>query len=132
MKVQRLPNSSVPRSWLFRVHILELQHVTKLHTNLQPISLIRVTTPCVESSIASTRTLKRWSSELESVRDFVSKGASASQLEYELRTKTKEEREAILHTAMGTATSITIKADDVLAMKADLTITWNKLRDIRR
>ena len=71
----------------------------------------------MESSIASTRTLKRRSSELESVCDFVSKGASASQLEYELRTKTKEEREAILHTAMGTATSITIKADDVLAMK---------------
>jgi hypothetical protein len=86
----------------------------------------------VESSTASTRTLKRRSNEMELVRDLVSKGAPAKQMEYEIRTLGKKDREAILHQALGTAQSIAIPADQVLAMKADLSITWNKLRDMRR
>lgn len=63
---------------------------------------------------------------------MVSKGAPAKQLEYELKTLSKKDREAILHEAMGAGQSIAIPADQVLAMKADLSITWNKLRDMRR
>lgn len=54
------------------------------------------------------------------------------QLQYEIKTLTKEDREAILNTSMGDATSIVIPAEQVLAMKADLSITWNKLRVMRR
>ena len=96
------------------------------------MSVVRVTTPRVESSAASDRTLKRRSSELELVRNIVSKGAPVEQLQNELKCLTKEDREAILDAAMGGAPSITIPADQVLAMKADLSITWNKLRVMRR
>ena len=85
----------------------------------------------MESSAASDRTLKRRSGELELVRDVVSKGTPKEQLQYELKILTKEDREAILDTAIG-GSPITIPADQVLAMKADLSITWNKLRDMRR
>lgn len=112
------------------IHKMQLK-IMKLIFVPKPISLVRVTTPRVESSSASNRTLKRRSSELELVRDVVSKGSPVEQLLYELKTQTKEDREAILDTAMGDE-SITIPADQVLAMKADLSITWNKLRVMRR
>lgn len=54
------------------------------------------------------------------------------QLQHEVKAQTKEDREAILDTALGDTASIAIPADQVLAMKADLSITWNKLRDLRR
>lgn len=66
------------------------------------------------------------------MRDIVSKGAVVEQLQHELKTLTKEDREAILDVAMDGAPSIVIPADQVLAMKADLSITWNKLRVMRR
>ena len=66
------------------------------------------------------------------VRDVVSKGSPVEQLQYEMKVLTKEEREAILDTAFGSASSIVIPADQVLAMKADLSLTWNTLRVMRR
>lgn len=69
---------------------------------------------------------------MEQVRDLVSKGAPTRQLEYELKTKSKQEREELLDATIGTAKSITIPADQVLAMKANLQITWNSLRAMRR
>ena len=66
------------------------------------------------------------------VRDVVSKGSPVEQLQYEMKVLTKEEREAILDTAFGSASSIVIPADKVLAMKADLSLTWNTLRVMRR
>ena len=81
-----------------------------------------VTTPRVDSSTASTRTLKRRSTEMEQVRDIVSKGASVKQLQFEVKNLTREEREAILHSIPEAA--ITIPPEQILAMKADLSIPW--------
>ncbi len=52
------------------------------------------------------------------VRNVVSKGSPVEQL------PTKADREAILDSAFGEQSSIVIPADQVLAMKADLSITW--------
>jgi hypothetical protein len=76
--------------------------------------------------------LKRRSSEMELVRDIVSKGAPEKQLEYELKTKSQVERETLLDKVLGGSQTIIIPADQVLAMKADLSITWSKLREMRR
>ena len=66
------------------------------------------------------------------MREVISKGSPVQQLQHEVKALTKEDREAILDTALGDAASIAIPADQVLAMKADLSITWNKLRALRR
>lgn len=76
--------------------------------------------------------MKRRSNELELVRGIVSKGSPTEQFQYEINALTKVEREDVLERAMDDAPSIVIPADQVLAMKADLSITWNKLRVIRR
>lgn len=91
---------------------------------------MRLTTPRVDSSSASARTLKRRSGEIEQVRDTISKGSSVDQLQYELKTLTKEDRQSLLQNA--TADTIAVSNEDVLAMKADLSIPWNKLRILRR
>lgn len=80
--------------------------------------------------MASNRTLKRRSTEIEHVRDLVSKGSSTEQMQYELKTLTKQEREKLLDSVI--SSPIVIPCDEVLAMKADLSITWSKLRDLRR
>ena len=67
---------------------------------------------------------------MEQVRDIVSKGASVKQLQFEVKNLTREEREAILHSILEAA--ITIPPEQILAMKADLSIPWNKLRVVRR
>lgn len=91
---------------------------------------MKVTTPRVESSVASTKTLKRRSSEIEQVRDLVSKGSSTEQMQHEFKMLSEQERESLLGTVL--STPVVISSDEVLAMKADLSITWNKLRDLRR
>lgn len=63
------------------------------------------------------------------VRGMVSCGDSSSQLQAELRTLSKAEREEILTKA---GLSLEIPAEQGLAMKADLGLPWNKLREIRR
>lgn len=83
----------------------------------------------MESSVASNKTLKRRSVELEHVRELVSKGSSTEML-HEVRTLAKEERESLLHSVI--PPPIVIPCDEVLAMKADLSITWKKLRELRR
>ncbi len=62
---------------------------TNIIIQSQPISLVRLTSPRVESRSASNRTLKRRSSELKMVRNVVSKGSPVEQLQYELKTLTK-------------------------------------------
>lgn len=96
------------------------------------MSLVRVTTPRVPSKEASTRTLKRRSNEISTVRDLVSKGASIEQLQYEVKTLTKEDREVLLDQAMVREASISIPDEDILALKADLSFPWNKLRTLKR
>lgn len=64
------------------------------------------------------------------MRELVSKGSPKEQLLYEVKSLSKQERESLLHSVL--SKPIVISANDVLAMKADLSITWNKLRHLRR
>ena len=75
---------------------------------------MRVTTPTVDSSVDSRWTLKRRSTR------------------YEVTTLSKVERESLLDSVMGSENSVDIPADEVLAMKTDLSLTWSKLRVLRR
>lgn len=80
--------------------------------------------------MASTRTLKRRSLEIESVREVISKGSSMEQLQYEIKTLSKQDRESLLESAI--SSPLVIPSAEVLAMKADLSVTWSKLRTLRR
>lgn len=93
---------------------------------------MRITTPAVDSSIASKWTLRRRSGEIEAFRNFLSMGSPSVQLEDEVKMLTKQGRESLLDSVMGYESGVAIPADDVLAMKADLSLTWKKLRVLRR
>ena len=61
---------------------------------------------------------------MEAVRAVrVSEGSSAQQLQHEIKALSQDEREALLDSVFKDQPSITIPADQVLAMKADLSIT---------
>ena len=83
----------------------------------------------VPSSDASSRTLKRRSDEIGRVRSIASGGDSTVQLQAEIKSLTKEERDELLYQAQ---LPIVIPSDHALAMKADLGLPWNKLRILRR
>ena len=50
----------------------------------------------------------------------------------EVKTLTKDERQSLLDDVLHQDTTIAIPSEEVLAMKADLSITWSKLRMMRR
>ena len=54
------------------------------------------------------------------------------QLQYELKTLTKVERESLLDQACVGEAHAEVPAEDVLALKADLSIPWNKMRIMKR
>ena len=66
------------------------------------------------------------------VREIISKGASADQLQHELKVLTRDDRQSLLDLARVHDAATVIPPSDVLAMKADLSITWSKLRVLRR
>lgn len=66
---------------------------------------------------------------MDRVRELVSCGDSPSQLRAEIRHLTKAEREKLLYE---NGFTLEIPAEKGLAMKAELSIPWNKLRIIRR
>ena len=65
------------------------------------------------------------------MRDIISKGSPVAQLQYEVTTLSKVERESLLDSVMGSENSVDISADEVFAM-TDLSLTWSKLRVLRR
>lgn len=69
---------------------------------------------------------------MEQVREVLSKGAALDQLQHELKTLTKEDRQSLLVQAGVHDAKAVIPANDVLAMKADLCISWNEMRILRR
>lgn len=83
----------------------------------------------VPSSEASKTTLLRRSHHLAKARENISGGASIVQLQSEIRCLPKEDRQEILK---GANLPITIPTEHVLAMKADLSLPWAKLRVISR
>ena len=69
---------------------------------------------------------------MEQVREVISKGTPADQLQHELKVLTKEDRQLLLEEASVKDAKATISPNDVLAMKADLSIPWKKFRILRR
>ena len=63
------------------------------------------------------------------VRSITSAGDSSAQLAAEVKALSREDREKILGDIR---LPILIPADFALALKADLSIPWNKLRALRR
>ena len=104
-------------------------HIAHYNNYKQPLTLMQVPSCRVPTSEASPITIRRRSHQLAKVRDTISGGASLEQLQSEIRCLSKEERQEILKDAN---LPISIPADHVLAMKADLALPWAKLRVIAR
>lgn len=83
----------------------------------------------VPSSEASRWTVRRRTRDIGRFRSMASVGDSSAQLAAEVRSLSTEEREQLLSQAQ---LPIHIPPDHALALKADLSIPWNKLRTLRR
>ena len=95
----------------------------------QPLTLMRVPKATVPTSKASAKTVARRNQALHQLRDTISGGDSSSQMQEEIRSLSKGERQKILKEANLT---IDIPPEHGVAMKADLALPWNKLRILRR
>ena len=91
---------------------------------------MRVTTPRVDSKEASNKTLHRRTEEIGHVRSLISGGAVLEQLQHEVHALSKDDRLKLLQ-EVGLLKA-DVPADEGLAMKADLSLPWNKLRILRR
>lgn len=69
---------------------------------------------------------------MEQLRDIISKGSSVDQLSHEVKALTKEDRQSLLDQVTVHDSTAIVSPNDVLAMKADLSIPWHKLRILRR
>lgn len=83
----------------------------------------------MKTSEASSKTVTYRNRALANLRNNISGGDSTVQLQSELRSLNKEERERVLKEAN---LPITIPPEHVLAMKADLALPWARMRDISR
>ena len=92
--------------------------------------MVRVTTPRVDSQMASQRTRHRRSEEISSVRQVVSGGAHIQQLKDEVGILDEGERRKLL--LQSKPLQVQIPVEEGLAMKADLGIPWNEMRTLRR
>ena len=102
--------------------------IRKTNTS-QPLTLVQVSKSRVTSAKASRWTLRRRTKDIGRVRSISSRGESSAQLAAEVRALSREEREKLL---LDAKLPIHIPADYALALKADLSIPWNKLRSLRR
>ena len=90
---------------------------------------MRVPKATVPTSKASAKTGARRNQALHQLRDTISGGDSSRQMQEEIRSLSKGERQKILKEANLT---IDIPPEHSVAMKADLALPWNKLRILRR
>ena len=92
--------------------------------------MVRVTTPRVDSQMASRRTRHRRSEQIGSVRQVVSGGAQIQQLQDEVGILGEDDRRQLL--LQSKPLQVQIPVDEGLAMKTDLGIPWNEMRTLRR
>ena len=83
----------------------------------------------VPTADTSKNTVEHRSEVLSTLRQIFSGGDNSTQLAVKIKSLSKEEREDLLQQAQLT---VTILADHALAIKADLSIPWTKLRLLRR
>ena len=82
----------------------------------------------VGSSFASKRTLQRRAASIRHCRETVSGGGvqnTEKQQETEIKMMGKEQRQKILREA---GITLEVTAEDGIAMKTELGVTWNKIR----
>ncbi len=87
-------------------------------------------TSCSSQSAVSQKTLKRRSQEIAEIHTIVSGSCASDQLQSEIKSHPKVEREQMLKSI--SKIKIEVNPEHGLAMKADLGIPWNKLRTMRR
>ena len=83
----------------------------------------------VSSSLASTRTLHRRTKLINEFRAVITANDSDRQLRHEVKSLGKEARQELLRSARVT---LEIPPEAGLAMKADCSLPWLRLRKIRR
>lgn len=88
----------------------------------------------VPTEEAAPRTVRERSQSLETVRMTVSAGDSTAQLGHEVQRKQEADRERLVEAIRkaGDKFRVVVPVQFSLAMKADLNIPWNKLRNIKR
>ena len=94
------------------------------------MTFIQVTKARNSTTSASSRTVKKRCSEMQSMRSVVSGGEPSTLIQKEVLALNDGERRALLQKA-GISSTIAIGAVNVLAIKAGLVIPWNKLRLLR-
>ena len=94
---------------------------------------MQVRSPRVPSGQASSRTVRRRSSELRHQRKRISGGDECTQLANEVTASSREKRQALIDKLREKGSmKISIPAREALAMKVDLHLAYNKTRDMRR
>ena len=83
----------------------------------------------VASSQASRKTLSRRTKLINEFRTIITANDGGSQLQHEVRSLGKEARQELLRSA---GISLEISPEAGLAMKADCSLPWLRLRKIQR
>jgi hypothetical protein len=81
------------------------------------------------SSKASQKTVYRRTKAISAFRAVLTADDCASQLQREVKTLGKAERQELLK---GAGITVDIPAEVALAMKAELSLPWARLRSVRR
>ena len=111
------------------IHVQHTHTLPKyMYTYIQPLVYMRLTRSRKPTTDVCQCTLQRRVQELHQVRERVSMGASSVQLQVEVQSLTKDERQQLLRDA---SFSVDIPAEVGLALKADLGLPWRKLRVLR-
>ena len=87
---------------------------------------MKVNSSSVSSAEASRWTLRRRSSQLSCLREYLSSGAPQSQLQDEVTLSGKDRQELLK------PVTAVMSPEDTLAMKVGAVLPWNKLRLMRR
>lgn len=88
----------------------------------------------VPSGEAAPRTIRQRSQSLASVRQAITAGDTTTQQAHELIATQREDRDKLIEEIKnaGSTFLIQVPVRDSLAMKADLNMPWNQLREMRR
>ena len=108
-------------------------NTTTLHyIQSQPMTFVRVSQAQVPSGKAAPRTIRKRSHSLANVRLAVSAGDDTTQLAHEIHTCSQDERKKLMEEIRRAEGSFRISVEQSVALKADLSIPWSKLRVMRR
>eukprot|EP00731_Ephydatia_muelleri_P035067 Em0094g17a len=103
--------------------------VITVPTGGRPITLVHVTNSKRPISKASSKTLRRYRKQVQKVRHVLTSDDPTILLREEIRSLSKNEKNSLLKDA---GITLDISPEQGLAIKADLTLPWNKIRMIRR